>query len=79
VLGHPVQAVGTDPAAWAAGPGRELPAQAREDLLAMFAAYDRRGLAGNATVLTHLLGRRPTTWAEVLRREGEAGAQPFWA
>ena len=70
VLGHPVRAVGTDPAAWAAGPGRELPVQAREDLLAMFAAYDRRGLAGNATVLTHLLGRPPTTWAELLRREG---------
>ncbi|MGN6635270.1 MAG: NmrA family NAD(P)-binding protein, partial [Oryzihumus sp.] len=70
VLGHPVQAVGTDPAGWAAGPGRDLPGQAREDLLAMFAAYDRRGLAGNAGVLTHLLGRRPTTWAELLRREG---------
>lgn len=70
VLGHPVQALATDPAEWAAGPGRDLPAPAREDLLAMFAAYDRRGLAGNATVLTHLLGHRPTTWAEVLRREG---------
>ena len=70
VLGHPVQALATDPAEWAVGPGRDLPAPAREDLLAMFAAYDRRGLAGNATVLTHLLGRRPTTWAEVLRREG---------
>ena len=41
---------------------------ARDALGAMFAYYDRHGLAGNPRVLTALLGRSPTTVAEVLAR-----------
>ena len=69
VLGRQVRVERTDPGEWAGSAGAGLPEQARADLLAMFAAYDARGLAGNATVLTHLLGRPPATWEQVLRRE----------
>jgi uncharacterized protein YbjT (DUF2867 family) len=68
VLGRPVTAVEVDRQDWAAGPGAALSAQARADLLAMFAAYDARGLAGNPRVLTMLLPRPPTPWRDVLVR-----------
>lgn len=44
------------------------PPDAAEDLRAMFRAYDRAGLVGDPGPLTRLLGRRPTTWEEVLLR-----------
>jgi NAD(P)H dehydrogenase (quinone) len=65
-LGRSVVAVETDRAAWCTGPGADLSDSARGDLLAMFAAYDKRGLVGNATVLTILLGRPPRTWRDLL-------------
>jgi uncharacterized protein YbjT (DUF2867 family) len=68
VLGRPVVAAESDRAAWVAGPGAALSAQVRRDLLAMFAAYDARGLAGNPRVLAVLLGREPSTWRDVLLR-----------
>lgn len=68
-LGHPVVAEQLAPEAWAEGPGAALGEQARADLLAMFTAYDRRGLVGDPVTLTALLGRRPTTWAQVLVAE----------
>ncbi|GAA2493994.1 SDR family oxidoreductase [Terrabacter carboxydivorans] len=51
---------------WVAGPGTSLTAQARDDLLAMFAAYDRAGLVGDPATLRRLLGREPRTWAQAL-------------
>jgi hypothetical protein len=68
VLGRPIQAVRVEPAEWVAGPGAALSAQARDDLLAMFASYDRGGLVGDSSTLRRLLGREPQTWAEVLAR-----------
>jgi len=65
-LGRQVVAVETDRAAWSTGPGADLADSARCDLLAMFAAYDIRGLVGNATVLTLLLGRPPRTWRDLV-------------
>jgi len=65
-LGRPVEAVRTDRAAWAAGPGADLADGVRRDLLAMFAAYDARGLVGNATVLRLLLDRPPRTWRDLV-------------
>jgi uncharacterized protein YbjT (DUF2867 family) len=47
---------------WLAGPGAGLAAQVRNDLAAMFAAYDDGGLVGDTGVLEGLLGRPPTTW-----------------
>lgn len=68
VLGRPVQAVRVELAEWVAGPGASLSAQGRNDLLAMFASYDRGGLVGDPSTLRRLLGREPRTWAEVLAR-----------
>ena len=68
VLGHPVEALRVELAEWVAGPGASLTAQARDDLLAMFASYDRGGLVGEAAPLRRLLGREPRTWADVLAR-----------
>jgi uncharacterized protein YbjT (DUF2867 family) len=66
VLDRPVAAVETDRAAWESGPGAALPDTARNDLLAMFEAYDREGLAGSSAWLWALLGRLPTTWAQAV-------------
>ena len=68
VLGREVTAERVEPAS---GPAGRAPAcrGALDDLLAMFAAYDRRGLVGSAAALRILLRRAPGTWAEVLRRE----------
>ncbi|QKE85658.1 NmrA family NAD(P)-binding protein [Arthrobacter sp. NEB 688] len=67
VLGRPVGLTVSSPAAWAAGPGADLPTAAREALTAMFAAYDEDGLVGDPADLTALLGRRPTSWSDTLR------------
>ena len=66
VLGRPVRAEQVTLADWAAGPAAALPEQARADLMAMFRAYDTAGLVGRSDELTQLLGRTPTTWAQVL-------------
>ncbi|WP_330476541.1 SDR family oxidoreductase [Terrabacter sp. C0L_2] len=66
VLGRPVEAVRVEIADWVAGPGASLTAQARDDLLAMFASYDRGGLVGDSSTLRRLLGHEPSTWAQAL-------------
>lgn len=66
VLGRPVEAVRVPLDAWVAGPGADLPTQARDDLLAMFRAYDRGGLVGDPSTLRSLLGREPNRWREAL-------------
>ena len=62
-LGRPVSDTRMPLADWVAGPGASLADQVRDDLLAMFAAYDEGGLVGDPTVLPRLLGRASTTWA----------------
>lgn len=69
VLGRPVTAASTTPGRWAAGPGAGLPGPARRELLAMFAAYDQTGFTVDPAPLTRLLGRPPTTWAQLLSKE----------
>ena len=66
-LGREVEVVDTHDD-WAAGPGADLDRHARERLQAMFDHYDRAGFCGGSAVLTQLLGRTPTTWAEWVRR-----------
>lgn len=73
-LGRPVATRRLTTSEWLGGPGASLGAEARDALLAMFAAYDDGGLVGDPGELTALLGRRPTTWAERLRVAAEAGA-----
>ena len=51
---------------WRAGPGAALSEQARDDLVAMFTAYDESGLTGDPSVLPGLLGRPATTWMTCL-------------
>ena len=68
VLGHPVDVSRISLEEWAAGPGSAMSEQAREDLLAMFRAYDRDGLSGDATDLERLLGRPATPWRVTLGR-----------
>jgi uncharacterized protein YbjT (DUF2867 family) len=75
VLGHPVEAVRVELSGWVAGPGASLTPQARDDLLAMFASYDRGGLVGDASTLRRLLGRDPRSWAETLRLESDSMRQ----
>ena len=65
-LGREVVAERTSLDAWRAGPGARLPASARADLEAMFAAYDRDGLVGDPTALAGLLPRPPRTWSAAL-------------
>lgn len=40
----------------------------RETLIAMFRYYDRHGLMGNPNVLRWLLGRKPTTFRELVEK-----------
>lgn len=68
VLATPVLAAEIERRDWLAGPGAVVPMQARDDLLAMFTAYDRDGFAGDCATLRGLLGREPGSWAQVLRR-----------
>ena len=59
-LGRPVRAEKLDRDVWASR-ASGLSDYARDSLLAMFAYYDRHGLAGNPNVLRWLLGRAPGT------------------
>ena len=68
VLGREVRARSIPLAQWSAGPGAALPTAARTALEAMFAAYEEDGLTGDPRPLADLLGRRPTSWAETVRR-----------
>lgn len=52
------------------GAAAKLPRDARDVLAAMFSYYDRYGLVGNPHVLTWLLGRPPSTVADVIGRSG---------
>jgi NAD(P)H dehydrogenase (quinone) len=70
VLGVPVSVERISTESWVTGRGASLSAQARSDLLAMFAAYDHHGLVGDARTLRRLLGRSPRTWSDVLRASG---------
>ena len=47
---------------WRSESGAALGEQARDDLTAMFTAYDDGGLVGDPAVLPTLLGRPATTW-----------------
>ena len=69
VLGRPVSVSSTSREAWCAGPGAAVTGAAREELLAMFAAYDESGFTVDPAPLARLLGRRPTTWAQLLTKE----------
>jgi len=62
-LGRPVSDSRMPLEDWVAGPGASLAEQVRDDLVAMFVAYDESGLVGDPTVLPSLLGRASTTWA----------------
>jgi uncharacterized protein YbjT (DUF2867 family) len=68
VLHRPVEAVELPLASWIAGADAALSDSARDDLVAMFRAYDRDGLVGDAGTLRGLLGREPTTWRALLER-----------
>lgn len=68
VLGSPVTAEAVPLTAWREGPGAGLPEQEAQELAAMFAAYDETGFTADPAPFAALLGRRATTWAELLRR-----------
>lgn len=76
VLGREVTAERVEPAEWARGPGARLSPGALDDLLAMFAAYDRRGFVGSAAALRILLRRAPRTWADAVRDAADDEAAP---
>ena len=76
VLGRPVEAVAVPLEEWLDGPGATLPAQARDDLAAMFRCYDREGLVGDPADLRALLGREPRTWRDVLVRASPGPVAP---
>ena len=65
-LGREVSAARVPLEEWRAGPGAVLSEQARDDLAAMFTAYDESGLTGDPSVLRGLLGPPPTTWTTFL-------------
>ncbi len=69
VLGRPVAATRITREEWLAGPGAALAGSAREDLLAMFDAYDQTGFTVDPGPLARLLGRPATTWAQALTEE----------
>ena len=73
VLGHRVTAERIDPAEWARGPGARLSQSARDDLLAMFAAYDRRGSSA-ARLPCASCSAAPRTWADALRADDAVSA-----
>ena len=60
---------------WRAGPGAALGVQARDDLTAMFTAYDDSGLVGDPTVLTGALGRPATPSVNCLSKMAPAPAR----
>ncbi len=76
-LGKPVRAEAQERGEWAEGARRGgLGEDAIDTLLRMFAYYEQYGFFGSGTVLAHLLGRTPRTWAEVVAREMARGFTP---
>jgi uncharacterized protein YbjT (DUF2867 family) len=68
-LGQPVRAEQTPLDLWEARARQgNMPEYALGTLLNMFNYYDRYGFCGNPTVLTHLLGRHPTTFGDFISR-----------
>lgn len=68
-LGRPVRAEALMPAAWEGGArSAGLNEYAITTLLKMFDYYEHYGFWGNPRVLTSLLGRSPTTFAEFVQR-----------
>jgi uncharacterized protein YbjT (DUF2867 family) len=65
-LGRGVSDMRVPLAEWRTGPGAAMGEQVRDDLAAMFAAYDESGLIGDPSVLPGLLGRPATTWVTCL-------------
>ena len=76
VLGREVEAAELDLRQWVRGPGAALPDHVRDDLLAMFTAYDACGLAGNDRGLGMLLGRPPRSWRALLAQSQVTGVSP---
>ncbi|MFL6079380.1 MAG: SDR family oxidoreductase [Ornithinibacter sp.] len=68
LLGREVSCVRIPVQEWGSGPGAALGEQARDDLTAMFVAYDESGLTGDPTLLPQLLGRPATPWETCLSR-----------
>lgn len=56
---------------WLAGPGAGLGPSTRDDLAAMFRAYDESGLVDDPEPLARLLDHPAGTWVDVLR-------EPMW-
>jgi NAD(P)H dehydrogenase (quinone) len=69
VLDRPVSVSSLTPQQWRSGPGSGVDGSALEDLLAMFAAYDESGFVVDPAPLARVLGRPPTTWAQLLTKE----------
>lgn len=70
VLERPVLAEAQSRSEWRAAASTALSDYALDTLIAMFDYYERHGFGGNPNVLTMLLGRRPTSFADFARREG---------
>lgn len=68
-LGRSVTAASTTREEWRCGPGAQVEGSALSELLAMFEAYDQTGFIVDPAPLTHLLGRPPTTWTQLLSKE----------
>ncbi|PJJ56665.1 uncharacterized protein YbjT (DUF2867 family) [Mumia flava] len=69
VLGRTVEARRLDPRRWARDAGAALEKRERDWLRAMFAYYDAYGLPTGSQPLHALLGRRPTSVEDALRRD----------
>jgi uncharacterized protein YbjT (DUF2867 family) len=69
VLDRPVSVASVSPQRWLSGPGAATSGSAREELVAMFAAYDESGFTADPAPLARLLGRPSTTWAQLLTKE----------
>ncbi len=67
--GRRIDAVRIDADEWEAGAGATLQPDAVRSLRAMFSYYELHGLVGNSHVLSHLLGRSPTSVEDVIERE----------
>ena len=72
VLGREVLVARISVREWRVGPGASLSAQARDDLTAMFSAYDDGGLTGDPTVLPEVLGHPASTWVTCLSQSTPA-------
>lgn len=76
VLGHPVEVIETSHAEWRLkAENGGLSRFAIDTLLDMFRYYEEYGFFGNATVVTALLGREPTSFEAFLRRISKASGE----